>query len=83
MRRFFCACPEGIFDDFDDFCVVFDFSRKNALQEIGFRASLGQGRSAGVLGGAVCLTGRGRNRVAGEKEGCHCENGRTRTLGPL
>ena len=83
MRRFFRACPEGIFDDFDDFCGFFYFSRKKGLQEIGFRASLGQGRSAGVLGGAVCLTGRGRNRVAGEKEGCHCEKGRARARSTL
>ena len=75
--------PERIFDEIDDFCGFFDFSRKNALEGVGFRASLGQGRCAGVLGGAVCLTGRGRNRVAGEKEGCHCEKGRARARSTL
>ena len=79
----FLRISEGIFDDFDDFCVFFGFSRKNALEGVGFRASLGQGRCAGVLGGAVCLTGRGRNRVAGEKEGCHCEKGRARARSTL
>lgn len=79
----FGAYPERILDDFDDFCGFFDFSRKNALEGTGFTASLGQGRSAGVLGGAVCLTGRRRNRVKGEKEGRHCEKGRARARSTL
>ena len=82
-KTLFGAAPERIFDDFDDFCGFFDFSRQNALEGTGFTASLGQGRCAGVLGGAVCLTGRGRNRVAEEKEGRHCEKGRARARSTL
>ena len=83
MRRFFGAQPDGFFDEFYDFCGVFDFYRPERNPPRRFRAFFGRGRSAGVLGGAVCLTGRGRNRVAGEKEGRHCEKGRARARSTL